>query len=140
MSIIKSLRNYLAAYSALPSGAPLWADYLGKEPGQYAIVPMPGARVIDEYLDGGSLREYPFAFQAMLSTSADAERLESNGFFETFADWLESQTKAGVLPVLGTKKKATEIKALSWGYLFEQGDSGTGIYQIQCKLEYEQEA
>lgn len=139
MAIINALRTYLATYSALPTGAPLWADYLGKEPGQYAIIPLPGARKVEEYLDGGSLREFPFAFQAMLSTAADAERLESNGFFEAFADWLETQTNAGTLPTLATGKTATEIEALSWGYLFEQGDSGTGIYQIQCRLEYEQE-
>ncbi|MEN6300822.1 MAG: chloramphenicol resistance protein, partial [Anaerolineaceae bacterium] len=58
---------------------------------------------------------------------------------EEFADWLESQTAAGVLPTPGTKKTAESIEATGWGYLFEQGDSDTGIYQIQCKLVYRQQ-
>lgn len=140
MTIITALRTYISAYAALPTGAPLWVDHLGKEPDQYAIVPLPGARKLEEYIDGGSLREFPFAFQAMLSTAAEAERLESNGFFEAFADWLEAQTEAGNLPTLATGKTPIEIEATSWGFLFEQGDSGTGIYQISCRLEYEQEA
>ncbi len=139
MTVISALRTYIAAYSALPTGAPLWVDHLGKEPDQYAIVPLPGARKIEEYIDGGSLREFPFAFQAMLSTAAQAERLESNGFFEALAEWLDMQTLTGALPNLGTGKNATEINATSWGFLFEQGESETGIYQISCRLEYEQE-
>lgn len=139
MTIISALRTYIAGYSSLTTGAPLWVDYLGKEPDQYAIIPLPGARKIEEYLNGGSLREFPFAFQATFSTAAEAERLESNGFFEAFADWLESQTNAGSLPALGTGKTALEVEATSWGFLLEQGDSQTGIYQITCRLEYEQE-
>jgi hypothetical protein len=140
MSLISALRTYVAGYSSLTTGAPLWVDYLGKEPDQYAIIPLPGARKIEEYIDGGSLREFPFALQAVFSTVAQAERVGSSEFFEAFAEWLDSQTKAGSLPSLGTGKTAIEIEATSWGFLLEQGDSGTGIYQISCRLEYEQEA
>lgn len=139
MTIISALRTYIAGYSSLTTGAPLWVDYLGKEPDQYAIIPLPGARKIEEYLDGGSLREFPFALQMNLSTAADAERLGNNAFSEAFSDWLENQTNAEVLPALGTGKTAKEIEATSWGFLLEQGDSQTGIYQITCRLEYEQQ-
>ena len=138
MSIIEALRTYIATYSSLKSGAPLWVNYLGATPTQYAIIPIAGARVVERYLNGGSLREFPFAFQSMESTAADLERLENVGFYEDFSDWLESQTEAGTLPTLGSKKTATAIEALGWGFLYEQGESDTGIYQIQCKLTYEQ--
>jgi hypothetical protein len=85
------------------------------------------------------MREYPFAFQSAEYTADELERLETSGFFEAFADWLESQTNAGVLPTLGAKQTALEIEATSWAYLFEQGNSETGIYQIQARLIYEQE-
>jgi len=138
-TIIEALRTYIAGYSELTTGAPLWVDYLGKEPDQYAIIPLPGARIVEEYIDESSLREFPFALHAMLSTAADAERLQSNGFFEAFAEWLDAQTSTGAFPVLGAGKVVTEIEATSWGFLFEQGESGTGVYQISCRLEYEQE-
>ena len=138
MSIIEALRTYLATYSGLKTGAPLWVDSIGPEPNQYAIIPLAGEKIIEKYLDDGSLREYPFAFQSLVNTTDDPERLETNGFFETLSEWFEAQTAANILPDLASNKKAISIEALGWGYLFEQGNSDTGIYQIQCKLTYEQ--
>lgn len=139
MSIINGLRTYLATYSGLKSGAPLWVDYLGSDPTQYAVVPLAGGKIVESYIDGSSLREFPFAFQSMESTADDLERLENNGFFETFADWLETQTEAGTFPTLSTGQTPELIEATGWGYLYEQGNSDTGIYQIQCRLVYKQE-
>jgi hypothetical protein len=74
----------------------------------------------------------------MESTADELERLENSGFYEAFADWLESQSLVGTLPTLGAKQTATDIQALGWAYIYEQGQSSTGVYQIQCKLTYEQ--
>lgn len=139
MSIISAIRTYLKTYTGLKTGAPVWVDYLGPIPTEYAVIPLAGEKIIEKYLNGGSLREYPFAFQSMESTADDLERLETQGFYESFSDWLETQTEAETLPSLGDKKQATAIKALGWAYLYEQGQSDTGIYQVQCKLVYEQE-
>lgn len=138
MSLLSAVRTYLAGYTGLKDGAPLWVNHLGPSPTEYAIVPLPGPKVVEIYLNGGSVREFPFAFQSMESTADDLERLESAGFFESLADWFESQTAAGTLPTLATKKTATAIEAMGWAYLFEQGQSETGIYQVQCKLTYDQ--
>ena len=139
MTIIESLKAYLKTCPNLADGALLEVDHNGPAI-QYAIVPVPGARVLETYLDGGSLREFPFAFQTAAITADDAERIDNAGFQETFADWLEAQTEAGNLPALDAGKTAESIAATSWGYLFEQGESDTGIYQIQCKLTYRQAA
>lgn len=138
MSLISALKTYIATYSGLETGAPLLIDVLGKEPTQYAIVPIPGARIVESYVDGGSRREYPFAIQSMEANGDDAVRTAVNEFYENLADWFESQTLAGVLPILAAGKTATEIEALGWGFLSEFGESGSGIYQIQAKLTYEQ--
>lgn len=138
-SIASAVKTYLAGYSGLVAGAPLWVDALGPGVCEYAIVPLPGAKIIERYINGASLREFPFAFQSMESTADDLARLEAIGFHEAFADWLESQTVAGLLPSLGSGKTAVSIEAVGWGYLFEQGQSDTGIYQITCRLVYEQQ-
>lgn len=139
MTIIESLKAYLKTCPNLADGALLEVDHNGPAI-QYAIVPLPGARVLETYIDGASLREFPFAFQTAAITADDAERIDNAGFQETFADWLEAQTEAGNLPALGAGKTAESIAATSWGYLFEQGESDTGVYQIQCKLTYHQAA
>lgn len=139
MSIISALKTYIQTYTGLDSGAPVWVDYIGSKPTEYAIIPLAGSKIVEQYINGGSMREYPFAFQSAEFTADELERIENSGFFEAFSDWLESQTLAGVLPAMGAKQTAWAIEATGWAYLFEQGNSDTGIYQIQCRLIYEQE-
>ena len=139
MSIISALRTYIATYSGLVTGAPLWVDALDGKATEYSINPIAGPRIVQTNIDDSTTREFPFTFNSTESTADDLERIDNIGFFETFADWLESQTKAGVFPTLATGKTATKIEALGAGYLFSPGDSGTGIYQIQCKLTYDQQ-
>lgn len=139
MSIISAVRDYLKGYSGLATGAPVWVDLLGSSHTQYVVVMLPGERIQEQYLNGGSLRVFPFALQSMQSTADDLERLETGGFYELFADWLEQQTAVGALPQLTNKKTAVRIEATSWAYLYEQGQSDTGIYNITCRLVYEQE-
>jgi hypothetical protein len=138
VTLISAVRTYILTYSGLATGAPVLVDFLGQTPTQYAIVPLPGARIVERYIDGGTVREFPFAIQSMESTADDLERIENSGFYEALAAWFETQTEAGTLPILGTGKTATDIEALGWAYLFEQGDSATGVYQIQAKLTYDQ--
>ncbi len=139
MTVIESIRTYIATYSGLASGKPLWVDYLGQTPTEYSISPLAGGRIVEKYINNSTLREFPFAFSSMESTADNLERLENIGFYEAFADWLETQTNAGTLPTLASGKTATAIEATGWAYLYQPGESQTGIYQIQCKLTYEQE-
>ena len=138
-SVLDGIMQYLKTYTGVGSN-PVWVDFLGQTPTEYGVIPLPGARIVEEYLNGASLREFPFAFNATMATADDTTRLANSDFFETFAAWLESQTLAGTLPTLEAGKTAEEIIATGWGYLFQQGESGTGIYQIQCKLTYAQSA
>lgn len=137
-SIIEGLRDYLREYTGLAENAPVWVEYLGNTPTEYAILPIAGDRIISEYITGSSLREYPFSFRSMESTIDDLARLETNGFYEAFADWLDEQTEEENLPDMPEGKTAEEIEALGWGYLYEQGQSDTGVYQVQCRLIYKQ--
>lgn len=139
MSLISAVRTYLVSYTGLKSGAPVWVDHLGAEPTEYSVLPVAGSRILESYIDGGSLRSFPFAFRSMESTADDLERLENSGFFEAFAEWLESQSNAGVLPTLDSGKTPEKIEALGWGFLYEEGVSDTGIYQVQCRLVYMQD-
>lgn len=140
MSLIAAVRTYIAGYTGLSSSAPVWVDYLGPEPTEYAIVPLPGQRTIETYLDGSKQRVYPFAFQFVESTADDAQRLDTAEFSEAFAAWLDEQTESGVLPALDTGKTAEKIEAVNWGYLDKQGESDTAIYLVSCQLIYEQVA
>jgi len=137
MSMIQAVRDYLLT-CPLMEGNLIHVDALGGKPTEYAVIPVPGDRKKKEYLDGGSDREYPFLIQSVLSTADELERIENSGVYEALADWLEEQTEAGNLPTLSAGKTAESIEAVSWGFVYEQGESATGIYQITCKLAYVQ--
>lgn len=138
-SIVEGLRDYLKTYSNLDTDAPVWVGYLGAIPTEYSIFAIPGEKIIEQYIDGSSLREFPFSFQSMESTSDELTRLESIGFYEIFSDWLEEQTELGVLPELPTGKTPLAIEAIGWGFLYEQGQSDSGVYQISAKITFEQQ-
>ena len=137
MSILSAVKTFIATCTSIDS--PIWVDHLGVDPIQFAIIPLPGSQIVEEYIDGGSLREYPFALQSVMSTADELERIENCGFFETFSDWLEDKTAAGTFPTLASGQTAEEIEATGWAYLYEQGESGTGMYQLQCSLIYRQD-
>lgn len=139
---ISAVQTYIKTCADLASGAPVWVNYLGETPTEYAIVPLPGGGIVNELTDlaGNTTREFMFAFQSVESTADDIARLAASGFYEEFSEWLEEQTEAGTLPTLASGRTAVKIEALGAGFLFRQGESATGVYQIQCKLTYEQAA
>lgn len=138
MSILAAIKTYLETYTGLVEDAPVWVNFLGTLPVQYSVEPLPGDRIVKTYLNDATLREFPFAFQSAESSADDLERMANNSFYETFAAWLDSQDKAGVYPTLAEGQKPLKIEAVTWGYLYSQGQSDTGNYQIVCKLTYEQ--
>lgn len=139
MSIISALRTYLATYTGLIAGAPLWVDYLSEITPGYAIMPTPGGKIIEQYINGSSLREYTFSFQSMDQSADDLARIDTNEFYEALGEWMEAQTLAGNLPTLGAKQTAESIETVNQGFRLDQGQSGTAIYQVQCRLTYLQQ-
>ena len=140
MSLIASVKTYLLTYTGLEENAAMLVDILGQSPTQYAVVPLPGTPIIETYLDESSLRQFLFALQSQESTADDAARTANYEFYEGFATWIESQNNAGIFPTLDTGKTPEQIDVLGQPILFEFGESGTGIYQIQCRLVYGQVA
>lgn len=139
MSIIDSLKAYFGTFSGV-TGSVILTDFLGSLPEQFAIVPLSGERVTAVYLNDTKVKEFPFAFQAMKYSADEFERMTNVGFYDEFADWMDDQTDADILPTLSAGRTAQSIQALGQGYLLTDGEAKTGIYEIQCKLVYEQVA
>lgn len=138
--IIDAVKTFIKTYSGLDEDSLVEVNHLDGTPINYAIFPIPGEIIVKKDIVGNTVREFSFAFESTESTEQELKRIQSVGFYENFAAWLESQSKAKVLPVLGAGKTAIKIEATRGGYLMEQGESGTGIYQILGKLTYKQQA
>ena len=140
-SITQSLKTFLASYDGLPTRAEVTTNELTGKIGSFSLSPLPGARVVTEYLDGTKIKEFPFVLSSVECTADEASRLQSSGFYETFSEWLEdcSDGDLATLLPLGGNRVATSIEATTFGYLLSRGpDAATAVYQINCKLTYEQ--
>jgi hypothetical protein len=138
-TIIAALKTYIQTYSGIGASGVLMVDFLSGNPGEFCISPQPGEKIITRYVDNSSLRQFPFAFQMMAYSADEATRMANNGFYEGISDWFESQTLAGTLPTLNTNQHPALIEATSQPFLFQQGESGTAVYQMNCRLEYDQD-
>jgi hypothetical protein len=140
MSIVSALKTYIATCPHLEALAPIHVDELGQDVCNYSIDPLAGAIIVSEDILGNTKREFPFALSSKEYTVDDLTRIDNNGFYQDFTSWMESQTKSKVFPTLGAKQTATKIEATSWGYLFgREADAQSGVYQINCKLYYNEE-
>lgn len=140
MTIIESIRNFIEDCPFLPEfRQAVNAEYLGEEAGSYMIEATPVEPIIKRYMDGSSVRQFAFVFASREYFGQDAmENIANSGFYEHFADWLETCTLSGILPEMEEKKTAKKIMAATTGYVFN-ADETKAMYQIQCKLIYFQE-
>lgn len=136
--IIQAIEKWLKDSGQLKSGAAVLTEFLNPKATGYSVSPLPGQKVIEYYIDYGSSREYPFSIQSMESTADELTRIANSGFYEALSDYFDKQTAAGSMPTLPSGQQAVAIQALSWAYVIEQESSSTGVYQILCKLVYEQ--
>ena len=138
MSIIESIRDYMLTFPGLHDGD-LCIDFLGAEPEQCTLEPVPCDPVYRKYTDGGALKQYLFVFASREYYSADVQQCAANqAFYEGFAAWVKEQNDAGNLPDLGTGKSAFSLEVLTSGYAFSE-DAKTARYQTQLRLIYEEE-
>jgi hypothetical protein len=143
MTVLESVKDFIGQYPGIQPGdseteVGLFVDHLKADVPSYSIDTIPAAKIIETYIDDSSLRQYVFALRVHFSTLDEVERLQNNGFFEDFSEWLETQTESGNLPILDGGKVAQKIEARDAGVLFDEESSDTGAYQIQCVLEYKQ--
>lgn len=138
-TVLEGVKTFIKTYEGLTTELVL-VNSLNDIPVAFSIVPLPGAKILETYLDDSTLREYPFALQAAFYTADEAQRISNYDFYDGFSLWIETQNNAGTLPTLPTDMTAEKIEITDLPILFEQGESETGVYQITCKLTYNQDA
>jgi hypothetical protein len=134
--IIDSIRDYILTCDFLKDYK-VNVDHLGVNM-EYSINALPCDPLIKKYVDGGSIKQFQFALTSKDCYDGDARTaIENSGFYEQFEDWIAEQDSKGIYPEL-IGKAPTSISVMQKGYLFDL-DTDLGQYEIQCKLEYEQE-
>ena len=137
MSIIEAVRSFLRTCPLL-AGERLNVDFLPEEAKTYSIDVVPCRAILEEYIDGSSLRQFLFVIS---SREFHGQELKTNvgnlAFYEQLGDWMEAQSRATILPAMAFGKRADKIEVLTSGYALSS-DAKTARYQIQCRLVYGQ--
>ena len=141
--MLEAIRNYLLECPLLSDDGKLGIEYLSNEPINYSIEEVAGYEpIITYYIDGSTVRQLLFSINSREYFGQDDidTNLANSKFYEDFSNWLETNNKQKNIPELDGNKYATEIRALSSGYVFEV-DEGMkkARYRIQCRLIYEME-
>jgi len=137
--IIESLRNYIRQCPYLDTfnnAIRVNVNYLEPTPDTYSIEEIPIEPILKKYVNGDSIRQYAFIFTSREPYGADVlQNIDNSGFYEKFADWIESNNDNEIFPILEDGLEPQEIKVTSTGYAFAVTES-TAEYQIQLRLKY----
>ncbi|MGN1165075.1 MAG: hypothetical protein ACI4S2_01440 [Lachnospiraceae bacterium] len=135
--MIESIRNFISDCPLLKDGR-VNVDYIGTDM-SYSLDPLPCDPVITTYVDGGTKRQFQFAFTSKEEYDEDARvNIDNSEFCQKFEDWLEEKNNADSFPVLPDGRIPIKFETLNKGYLYDI-DGALAKYRIECRLLYEQE-
>lgn len=137
--IIESLRNYIRTCPHLDtfnSAIRVNVNYLSPNADAYSIEEIPIEPIVKKYVNGDCIRQYAFIFTSREPYGADVlTNIDNSGFYEKFAEWVDTNNDIGNLPLLHNGMEALEIKVTSTGYAFAVTED-TAQFHIQLKLKY----
>ena len=138
-SIVSAICDYFMACPLLKDGV-FRVDALGDQPNEYSIEVGIGTAIVEEYIDGSSVRQKFFTFASREYYSLDRiQNIVNDEFYEELADWIEEQNRIGNLPRLPAGMEAERIIIQAPGYMLDANEENAR-YQIQLSLQYFKEA
>ena len=137
MKIIESIRNYIGNLNCMSTftGA-INANFLDGEIDSFSIEEIPCEPVLKPYLDGSTKRQFQFAFCSREPYGAEIiQQIENSGFYEDFANEIESKNNQGILPIGDSNIEPLELKVTSSAYVVAT-EEDTAMYQINLNFKY----
>ncbi len=135
MSIIKALQDYLKTFDGMEIRPipEVLTDRTGRHSSSYALAPSGNGKTTTDII-GNKTFENNYVFYAKEAASNEVDRQENYDFLESLSDWLDDQNDEGILPALPGRYQADSIEVAN-AMLFDVGENGTGLYQVQIKLK-----
>lgn len=138
-NIISYIRDIILKCPLLLEGNRVNVDYIGEQM-SYSIDPLPCDPVIKTYTDGGTQKQFQFAFTSKEEYDEDARvNIDNSGFLEKFEEWLSKWGNwKNPLPQMETGKSPIRFEIKNSGYLYDIEEK-FAKYRIECRLLYSQE-
>lgn len=134
--MVSEIRDWLRTCPLIDKNDRFNVNYLGAEPVAFSIEETPNTPIIQQYLDGSTIREKAFVLAAVQDYSPDIlSQIANSGFWEALSDWVEAQNRKRNFPKMPVGKTARKIEVATTHYLYRTGEN-TARYQVQMKLTY----
>ena len=135
MKVIEAIRDYISNCPALETFN-VNINYLEDDFDSYSIEETPCDPIVKKYIDGSLKKQCQFVFTSKEPYSADViGNIDNSNFYEEFSNWIETNNKEGIFPLLEEGLEPTQIKVISSPYVITT-DEDKAIYQIQLNLIY----
>lgn len=135
-AIMNSVVEFFKACELLNEDGTFSVDMLPEQGIHYAFSYVPSTRMRKRYVNGGSQRQFNFTLSS--NETVDQEtlyNLQNSALYDTLADWVEEQNKAGNLPLMPAGMRAKEMTVTIPGHI-ESTNGKTARYAIQMQLVY----
>lgn len=135
MKVIEAIKEYINNCPALKEYN-VNVNYLEDDFDSFSIEETPCNPVLKRYIDGSSKRQCQFVFTSKEPYSSDVIcNIDNSNFYEEFSNWIETNNKEGIFPLLEEGLEPTQIKVISSPYVIT-ADEDKAIYQVQMNLIY----
>lgn len=139
-SVIEYVQQVIKMCPLLDENKTVNVDYIGEQM-SYSIDALPCDPILQTYTDGGTKKQFQFAFTSKEQYDEDRRvNIENSGFFEKFEEWLSKLGNwKNPLPEIEDAKKAPIcFETLNKGYLYDV-EEVYARYRIECRFIYDQE-
>lgn len=134
--MIEKIRQYLIDNQIIDEGLRINVDFLGENPTEFALEPIPVNPILERYLNGSSLRQFQFQLLSCNDYGADVfQNIANSTYYENLYNLIESNNEKGILPDI---KGIDSIECLNSGGILDAG-TNTARYSIQMRITYYKE-
>lgn len=142
VGIDKDKAIYEWAVAGLAAVYPMTFQFLRMSPEWAAIAPIPGGAVVQEYIDGGSRRQYDFALQISATVSDDPDsptNTDNMLAMRQWQEWIDAQEEAENYPDFGPTCSGYQlINLANMPTMAGRQNDGLAKYQFPARLIYEE--
>lgn len=137
MKIIEAIRNYISNLDCMAIfDNAININFLDGEIENFSLEEIPSEPIVKKYLDGSTKRQFQFAFCSREPYGQEIiQNIDNSGFYEEFADEIESKNNQGILPIGDSNIEPIDIKVTSSAYVVAT-EEDTAMYQINLNFKY----
>lgn len=131
--MIENIRQYFIDNNIIDENSRINVDFLGEQPTEFALEPIPVNPILEKYVNGSSLRQFQFQLLSCNDYGADVmQNMANSNYYEKLYNLIETNNKNRLLPKV---KGIQSIECLDSGGILDVS-TNTARYSIQMRITY----